>query len=125
MAFSSDRQMRSGSGWRIGWDPSRHPYCALLGSDHWAIELTAEEFQDVARLAFQLADTMQHMQQELMDEERISCEAESDRVWVEVEGYPQSYELRFIVLGDRGVEGQWPAEVVPYLLKALQMISIF
>lgn len=117
--------MRSGSGWRVGWDPSRHPYCALLGADDWAVELTAEEFQDVLRLTSQLADTMRHMQQELMDEERISCEAESDRVWVEVEGYPQSYELRFILLGDRGVEGQWPPEVVPYLLKALQMISIF
>ncbi len=36
-----------------------------------------------------------------MDEERITCEAESELLWLEVEGYPDSYTLRLIVNSDR------------------------
>jgi hypothetical protein len=121
----SSRQLRTGPGWRVGWGERRSPYCALLGTDDWAVELTAEEFQEFCRLVGQLAETMQHMQTELMDEERISCEAEGDRLWVEVEGYPQTYQLRFILLSDRGVEGAWAPEAVPQVLKAIQMLEVF
>jgi hypothetical protein len=125
MSPSLEKQLRTGEGWRVGWDPQRSPYCALLGTDAWAVELTELEFQDFCRLVLQLADTMQHMASELMDEEQISCEAEGDRVWVEVNGYPQAYELRFILLGDRGVEGLWPPEAVSHLLRAIQMLDVF
>lgn len=120
-----EKQLRMGTGWRVGWDPQRSPYCALLGTDEWAVELIEGEFQDFCRLAFQLAETMQHMRAELMDEEQISCEAESDRVWLEVTGYPDAYELRFILLGDRGVEGAWQPTAVPQVLRALQMLNVF
>lgn len=125
MASPLEKQLRTGAGWRVGWDPQRSPYCALLGTDEWAVELTENEFQDFCRLVLQLAETMQHMRHELMDEEKISCEAESDRIWVEVNGYPHLYELRFILLGDRGVEGAWQPEAVPQVLRAIQMLNVF
>ena len=49
----------------------------------------------------QLVDTMSQMSAELMDEEKISCEAETDLLWLEVEGYPHSYSLRLILNCDR------------------------
>jgi Domain of unknown function (DUF1818) len=119
------RQVKSGEGWRLGWDGEAIAYQGLVGGDGWAIELTSEELEDFCRLALQLAETMRQMSQELMDEERISCEAESNLLWLEVEGYPQAYSLRLIVLTGRRGEGGWEAAVVPELLKAMQSLKVF
>ncbi len=119
------RHLREGDGWRVGWDGSAHPFCGLLGGQGWAIELTAEEFQDFRRLSLQLADAMQQMAAELMDEERIACEAESDRLWLEAEGYPQAYELALMLQDGRRAEGRWPASVVPHLMHAMQTLDLF
>jgi hypothetical protein len=73
----------------------------------------------------QLAATMQQMAQELMDEERICCEVESNLLWLEAEGYPQSYTLRFIVLTGRCGEGAWSAAAVPALVQATQVLKVF
>jgi Domain of unknown function (DUF1818) len=119
------RRLRSGQGWRLGWDdePIAHP--ALIGGDEWAIELTAVELDDFCRLALQLAGTMSQMRQELMAEERITCEAESDRLWLEAEGFPYAYDLRLIVLTGRRGEGFWEAAAVPGLLQAMQVLKVF
>ena len=119
------RQVREGEGWRVGWDGSAHPFCGLLGGQGWAIELTAAEFQDFQRLALQLAETMRQMAAELMDEERIACEAESDRLWLEADGYPNAYGLTLILQDGRRAEGHWPAAIVPHLLHATQTLDLF
>jgi hypothetical protein len=119
------RQVKSGEGWRLGWDSSADEFCGLVGSDHWAIELTAAEFNDFCRLASQLGETMGQMHQELMEEERLSCEAESDLLWLEAEGYPHAYELHLILLTGRRGEGSWFAEAVPGLLQAIQVLHGF
>jgi hypothetical protein len=36
--------LRKGSGWRLGWDPGRSPFVALVGGETWALELTLEEW---------------------------------------------------------------------------------
>jgi len=46
------------------------------------------------RLSGQLVETMSHLASELMEEEKISCEAESDLLWLQVEGYAHAYSLR-------------------------------
>jgi hypothetical protein len=120
-----ERFLKSGSGWRVGWRLAPAPYQGLVGTDEWAIELTAAEFEDFCRLSEQLAQTMGAMSQQLMVEEAIAVEAHSDRLWLEAEGYPHAYSLRFILQSGRNVEGSWSAAVVPELLQALRSIQVW
>lgn len=120
-----ERLVKSGPGWRIGWNPEAPEYKGLVGSDAWAIELTEAEFNDFCRLLGQLLETMNQMASELMDGEKIACEAESDLLWMEVEGYPDTYSLRFILNTGRRCEGNWSETVVPDLVQAAQMLKVF
>ncbi|NJO41412.1 MAG: DUF1818 family protein [Cyanobacteria bacterium CRU_2_1] len=119
------RQLKTGDGWRLGWDQDAAEFRGLVGGEQWAIELTEPELDDFCRLIGQLANTMRQMQQELMDEERICCEAESDLLWLEAEGYPQTYRLRMILLTGRRGEGSWSETAVPDLLQAAQLLKVF
>jgi hypothetical protein len=119
------RQLKSGEGWRLGWHPDASEFCGLVGSKDWAIELTQAELDDFCRLVHQLDGTMQQMAQELMAEERICCEVESDLIWLEAEGFPQQYGLRLMVLSGRRGEGSWDAAAVPELVRASQMLQVF
>ena len=118
-ARNMDQQIWEGPGWRIGWNPTAERFQALLGSDSWALELTAAELADVCRLSQQLSSTMAAMTAELMDDERVACEQETSLVWLEAEGFPAGYDLRLILLTGRGGEGTWSAEAVPGLLAGL------
>lgn len=115
--------MQSGDGWRIGWHPHGAKYQGLVGADAWAIELTKAELNDFVRLLNQLVETMSQMDAELMDEEKISCEAETNLLWMEVEGYSHSYCLRLILNSDRRCEGNWKAGVAPKLLEGFNSIG--
>ncbi|MEM8639469.1 MAG: DUF1818 family protein [Cyanobacteria bacterium P01_G01_bin.54] len=119
------RILKTGPGWRVGWHSEQRPYCALVGAEDWAIELTEPEFADFCRLLNQLAETMSQMAAELMAEERIACEAESERLWLEVEGFPDAYDLRLMVKGDRRCEGNWATSALPGLLQGLKMLQVF
>lgn len=119
------RQLKQGRGWRLGWNPDAQEFPGLIGTEDWAIELTEAELNDFCRLALQLLQTMTQLSQELMEEEKISCEAESDRLWLEAEGYPHAYTLRFILLSGRRGEGSWQAIAVPSLLQAIQTLKVF
>lgn len=119
------RLLKTGTGWRIGWDAQAPIYQGLVGGEDWAIELTAQELQDFCRLFEQLAETMQEMAAELMAEERIACEAESDLLWLEVEGFPGAYELRLILHSGRRCEGNWPPSVVPELRQGARSLKVF
>jgi hypothetical protein len=112
-------QIKSGEGWRLGWNPSAEAFCGLVAGQGWAVELTAAEFLDFCRLAQQLEGTMQAMAAQLMADERLTCEQETPEIWMEAEGFPTEYSLRFILLTGRGAEGEWPADVRPALLEAL------
>ena len=117
--------VREGPGWRLGWDQDRSHFKGLVGSQDWAVELTEDEFHDFCRLVQQLGNTLQAMAAELMPDEKIVCEQETARIWVEVSGFPREYELRFILLSGRGAEGGWSAAAVPGLLTALGNIDMF
>ncbi|MBR8831437.1 MAG: hypothetical protein N5P05_000923 [Chroococcopsis gigantea SAG 12.99] len=119
------RILKQGKGWRLGWTRDPLPYQALVGGDDWAMELTAAEFADFCRLTAQLNQTMNQMREVLMEEEKIACEAESDLVWLEGEGFPQSYSLRLILQKGRSCEGNWSAEAVKELIKALETFQVF
>jgi hypothetical protein len=123
--MTNEKVIKSGDGWRIGWNPDAAEFKGLVGTDDWAIELTEAELDDFCRLLNQLADTIKDLSSELMDEEKISCEVESDLLWMEVEGYPVAYSLRFILNTGRGVEGKWHPEAVPGLLQATTILKVF
>ncbi|CDN12732.1 MAG: DUF1818 family protein [Richelia sp.] len=119
------RVLKSGKGWRIGWNPTAIEFKGLVGTDNWAIELTEAELNDFCRLLSQLKNTMSQIAAELMDEEKITCEAESDLLWMEVTGYPQAYRLRFILNSGRCAEGEWDASAVPDLQQAAGSLQVF
>ena len=120
-----ERIVKSGAGWRIGWNPNAAEFTGLVGADDWAIELTEAELNDFCRFSGQLVKAMSQMASELMDEEKISCEAESNLLWMEVEGYPHAYTLRLILNTGRCAEGTWAADAVPGLVQADQMLTVF
>lgn len=120
-----ERLIKSGEGWRIGWNPNAVEFKGLIGGDHWGFELTEAELNDFCRLLSQLAKSMKEIASELMDEEKIACEAESDLLWMEVEGYPHSYSLHLIVNRCRRCEGTWSPSAVPGLLQAVQVLQVF
>ena len=115
--------LKTGEGWRLGWSPDALDYQGLVGAEDWAVELSRLEFEDFCRLFLQLAETMAVMAQELMDEERIACELECDRIWLEVEGFPDAYSLRLIVQTGRRCEGNWNEAAVKELLLAVKQIE--
>lgn len=110
------RILKKGEGWRIGWNPDPAcPFQGLVGADNWAVELTAAEFTDFCRLLTQLAETVEAIAPELMAEEKISIEAESDLIWLEIDGFVNSYSLRMLLLQNRNAEGNWSAIAMPGL----------
>ncbi|MEG4207771.1 DUF1818 family protein [Microcoleus sp. Pol7_A1] len=120
-----ERVIKTGSGWRLGWNPEAEEFQGLVAGDGWAIELTEAELNDFCRLLGQLAGTMSHMASELMDEEKIAIEAESDLLWVQVEGYPEAYSVQLILNAGRRCEGFWPAAAVPSLVQAANVLKVF
>lgn len=120
-----ERVLKSGTGWRIGWNPDAGEFKGLVGADDWAIELTEAELNDFCQLSGQLVETMSQLANELMDEEKIACEAESELIWLEVEGYTHAYNLRLILNTGRCAEGSWATYAVLGLVQAAQMIQVF
>lgn len=120
-----EKLLKTGSRWRLGWNPQAELYKGLVGSDEWAIELTEMEFNDFCRLLQQLTQTMEEMSSVLMESEKIACEAQSDLLWLEVEGTPLSYELRLILHQGRCFEGNWASGVAFELAQAIQTLKIF
>ncbi|MBF2027556.1 MAG: DUF1818 family protein [Oscillatoriales cyanobacterium C42_A2020_001] len=120
-----ERLIKSGRGWRIGWNPTVAQFKGLVGTDDWSLELTEAEFNDFCRLLSQLVDAIATMQAELMNEEAIAIEVESDLLWLEAEGYSHAYSLHLILLTGRRGEGSWQADAVPQLWQAVQTIRVF
>lgn len=119
------RYVKSGDGWRIGWDNEADVYCGLIGGDRWSFELTNSELKDFCKLLFELDETIQQVATELMDSEKITCEAQSNQIWLEADGYPDAYDLYVMALQGRRAEGFWPSTAVPDLLQASQTLDIF
>ncbi|MDG2992328.1 DUF1818 family protein [Candidatus Synechococcus calcipolaris G9] len=112
--------LEHGPGWRVGWRSLDLTFQGLLGTDQWAAELTAAEFKDFCRLLQQLNQALQDSVTELMPEEKISIEAETSLIWMEVAGDPQAYSLSFMILTGRRIEGYWPPPLAPEFIAACQ-----
>jgi hypothetical protein len=115
----AQRWHQEGQGWRLGWNGFACQYPALIGGEGWAVELTAQEAQTLARLLGEIRQVWQSLAQELMAEEHLSCEIEAEGVWLEAQGTRAAYGLRLMVLQGRNVEGSWSALAVEELAQAL------
>jgi Domain of unknown function (DUF1818) len=122
----TNKIIKSGENWRIGWDSNAtNEYNYLIGGENWAFELTTAEITDFYHLLSQLIETMQQISTELMEEETITIDAETDLLWMQIEGYPHDYNLYFIIHSPRRTEGNFPSIVIPHLMQALQMLQVF
>jgi hypothetical protein len=119
------KQIKQGEGWRVGWDENATVYQGLIGNEDWGIELTALEVKELQRLLAQLIDSLNIITEELMPEEKISVEVESEILWLEAEGYSNDYSLRLILHQNRRCEAYWPAKVTQSLIQAIQTINIW
>jgi hypothetical protein len=117
--------IKSGLGWRVGWNPQNGEFTGLVGTEDWAIELTQAELDDFCRLLSQLSRSVAAIADELMDREKITCEAETSLLWMEVSGYPDAYDLKLIVNTGRRSEAYWSELAVPGLLQAAQSLGVF
>jgi hypothetical protein len=115
-------QVQEGPGWRLCVDPSRSPYPVLIGGGDWAAELRAEEALALCRGSSRLAAELAAMADRLMPEERITLELESGPLWLELEGEPRAWRLRFVLApgpGGRAVEGSWSQAASAAVVAAL------
>ncbi len=119
------RILKTGSGWRVGWDESAPLFQGLIGGDDWAFELTQAEFQDFGRLLLQLTNAVEQIAGELMDEEQLQCDVESECLWLEAFGEAQAYSVKVMLNQGRRAEGSWDAAAVPGLLHAIQSLNVF
>lgn len=119
------KRLKTGKNWRVGWDEKANPFKGLVGGDHWACELTAVEFDDFFRLLSELGEAIASMETELMDEEAIALEQQTDLIWMQINGYPHAYDLSFILKTGRRTEGHWEKQATAELIQAIQTIKLF
>ncbi len=120
-----ERFTREGEGWRLGWDAAATCYKGLVAGPNWAVELTETEFHTLCRLITEIGQTLTAIAAELMEEERIACEAEAEDLWLEAEGLPGAYQLRFILATGRRCEGAWDVAATQELTQAVQHLTGF
>ncbi len=119
------QQIKQGKGWRVGWNSDAPIYQGLIGTDDWAIELTTTEIKELQRLLSQLIESLSAIADQLMAEEKIVVELESDILWLEVEGYIDNYAFSLILHNHRRCEAHWPASAVPPLVQAIQTLQVY
>jgi len=126
-------RISEGPGWRLQAEPSRPFFPALIGTDTWAVELTAGELGALRRAILTLRQQWQDLQPSLMPEEQLDLEVDltleqgiSDgppgSLHVALSGVGASWALRFVLSpspGGRAVEGSWSAAASPLLAAAL------
>ncbi|MGF1601412.1 MAG: DUF1818 family protein [Thermosynechococcaceae cyanobacterium] len=117
------RQLQQGKGWRLGWHPEAEAFPALIGTDDWSIELTGPEFDDFSRLLAELVETLAQMKTKLMEDEAIACEATSDLIWIQVDGYPDQFCLSFMLRHGRRAEGRWDETATAPFIMSLETIK--
>ncbi len=119
------KRLKTGKNWRVGWNDEADVFKGLVGADDWSVELTETEFDTFLRLLTELGEALESMKAELMDEEAIALEKESELLWMQIDGYPQVFSISFILRTGRCAEGHWSAETASELNQAIQTIKLF
>ena len=74
---------KEGPGWRLIRDSSRDNFSTLIGGETWAIELNQFEWKTLVKVVIDLSDQYKNIKDQLMGDEDITLELESNP-WVAI-----------------------------------------
>ena len=115
---------KEGPGWRIIRDSSRDNFSTLIGGEYWAIELNQFEWETLAKVVIDLSDQYKDIKDQLMVDEDITLEMESNPWLAILKGDQYGWTLKLILDSSdslhRGAEFFWPRDVTSHLAKAMR-----
>ena len=115
---------KEGTGWRIIKDPSRDNFSTLIGGENWAVELNESEWEDLIKVVIDLSDQYKAVKSQLMGDEHITLELESNPWLAILKGDQYGWNLKLILsncsLFTRGVEVYWPKNVASQVANAMR-----
>ena len=115
---------KEGPGWRIIRDSSKEKFSTLIGGDSWAIELTRSEWETLVKVVIDLSDQYKNIKDQLMGDEDITLELESDPWLAILKGDQNGWKLKLILDSkdslNRGAEIFWPRNVTFNLVNAMR-----
>ena len=115
---------KEGHGWRIIRDSSRDNFSTLIGGDSWAIELTQYEWETLVKVFINLSDQYKEIKDQLMGEEDITLELESNPWLAILKGDQHGWKLKLILDSNdslnRSAEVSWPREVTVHIANAMR-----
>ncbi len=117
---------KEGPGWRIIRDTSRDNFSTLIGGESWAIELNQNEWETLVKVVIHLSDQYKYIKDQLMGEEDITLELESNPWLAILKGDQHGWSLKLILDSNyslsRGAEVFWPRNVTFHLANAMRIM---
>ena len=115
---------KEGPGWRIIRDSSRDNFSTLIGGENWAIELNQSEWENLVIVVTELSDQHKAIKDQLMGDEDITLELESNPWTAILKGDQKGWNLKLILDSsdslNRGAEVYWPRNVTLHLVNAMR-----
>ena len=115
---------KEGPGWRIIRDSSRGNFSTLIGGESWAIELNQSEWETLVKIVINLSDQYKNIKDQLMGDEDITLEFESNPWLAIMKGDQYGWNLKLILESsdslNRGAEVFWPRNVTFNLSNAMR-----
>ena len=115
---------KEGEGWRIIIDPSREIFTTLIGGENWAIELNKSEWEDLVKVVINLSNQYHNIKDQLMGEEDITLELESNPWLAILKGDQNGWNLKLVLDSNdslnRGAEVFWPRNVTFRVVNAMR-----
>jgi len=115
---------KEGPGWRIIRDSSRDNFSTLIGGESWAIELNQFEWKTLVKVVIDLSDQYKNIKEQLMGDEDITLELESDPWLAILKGDQNGWKLKLILDSsdslNRGAEVSWPRNVTTNVANAMR-----
>ena len=115
---------KEGPGWRLIRDSSRENFSTLIGGESWAIELNQFEWKTLVKVVIDLSDQYKNIKEQLMCDEDITLELESDPWLAILKGDQNGWKLKLILDSsdslNRGAEVSWPRNVTTNVANAMR-----
>ena len=115
---------KEGQGWRIIRDSSRGNFSTLIGGESWAIELNQYEWETLVKVVIELSDQYKDIKNQLMGDEDITLEMESNPWLAILKGDQYGWNLKLILDSsdslNRGAEVSWPSNVTLHIANAMR-----
>ena len=115
---------KEGPGWRLIRDSSRGNFSTLIGGESWAIELNQFEWKTLVKVVIDLSDQYKNIKEQLMGDEDITLELESDPWLAILKGDQNGWKLKLILDSsdslNRGAEVSWPRNVTTNVANAMR-----